>query len=937
MFNKKMSIAVRSALGLAAVASAMSTGLAFGQEETSEALEEVIVTGSLIKRVDGFESASPVVVSTAAEISASGISKVEDFLNSLPQLSAGQNSYVSNGASGTATLDLRGMGSSRTLVLINGRRMGGGGAYGESADTNQIPTAMLERVEVLTGGASTVYGADAVAGVVNFVMRKDFDGVELNIGTSGFMHDNDNSYVAGLMDAKGFDYPKGGDGVDGQADTIDLVMGSSFADGKGQATAYVTWRKGSELRQGARDYSSCALNSTGTSCGGSGNAIVPNFYISQRNAAGTLDWDTFEYWTLDSGSNFVPSDGNIYNYAPINHFMRPDEKWSFGTMMDLQLNDSTELYAEIMATDYNTKAQIAESGTFFAEEYYIDYDSALLNDSQRTALTDTWGLASGDDFAVYIGKRNVEGGPRASVMTNASFRIVLGARGEVQGWDYDVNYQKNSVDSSVTYINDFFAPNISAALQAATYDVFTYQGVTSEQASGLTGTAMLRADLSTEIFYAQMSRDTGFSLPTTDSNISVAMGVENRKMSYDRDSDTVFEEGQLLGQGGATKSIAGSFSVTDVFLEAAIPVIENLDMELGFRSSDYSTSGNHNTYKVGATYSPSEMVTLRTGYNRTIRSPNITTMFAPQNQGLWAGSDPCAGDAPTYTAAQCALTGVTAAQYGNIVASPASQYNALYGGNTELDPETADTISFGIVANPVEDLTLSVDWWSVALEDAIGSVAASTSIKECAENGNTALCSLINRGNAGTLWLGTSGYVTSTSTNLGEVNFAGVDVAATYGMALGGGDLSLKLMGSKSLEKEVLVLPGVETTRYDCNGIANDDQCTGPNMDWRHTLTANYSKDDWTVGAAWRYFGKVDYKGTADTLAAAGALDAVNYIDLNGSYTLNENVSFSAGARNLLDKETPMVGGGLNPDNANSYGNYDVLGRYIYADVTISF
>jgi outer membrane receptor protein involved in Fe transport len=915
----------------------MSSGLVFGQEETSEALEEVIVTGSLIKRVDGFESASPVVVSTAAEISASGISKVEDFLNSLPQLSAGQNSYVSNGASGTATLDLRGMGSSRTLVLINGRRMGGGGAYGESADTNQIPTAMLERVEVLTGGASTVYGADAVAGVVNFVMRKDFDGVELNIGTSGFMHDNDNSYVADLMDAKGFDYPKGGDGVDGQADTMDLVMGSSFADGKGQATAYVTWRKGSELRQGARDYSSCALNSTGTSCGGSGNAIVPNFYISQRNAAGTLDWDTFEYWTLDSGSNFVPSEGNIYNYAPINHFMRPDEKWSFGTMMDLQLNDSTELYAEIMATDYNTKAQIAESGTFFAEEYYIDYDSALLNDSQRQALTDTWGLASGDDFAVYIGKRNVEGGPRASVITNASFRIVLGARGEVQGWDYDVNYQKNSVDSSVTYINDFFAPNISTALQAATYDVFTYQGVTSEQASGLTGTAMLRADLSTEIFYAQMSRDTGFSLPTTDSNISIAMGVENRKMSYDRDSDTVFEEGQLLGQGGATKSIAGSFSVTDVFLEAAIPVIENLDMELGFRSSDYSTSGNHNTYKVGATYSPAEMVTLRTGYNRTIRSPNITTMFAPQNQGLWAGSDPCAGDAPTYTAAQCALTGVTAAQYGNIVASPASQYNALYGGNTELDPETADTISFGIVANPVEDLTLSVDWWSVALESAIGSVSASTSIKECAENGNTALCSLINRGNAGTLWLGTSGYVTSTSTNLGEVNFSGVDVAATYGMALGGGDLSLKLMGSKSLEKETLVLPGVETTRYDCNGIANDDQCTGPNMDWRHTLTANYTKDDWTVGAAWRYFGKVDYKGTADTLAAAGALDAVNYIDLNGSYTLNENVSFSAGARNLLDKETPMVGGGLNPDNANSYGNYDVLGRYIYADVTISF
>ena len=732
--------AIRASIGASLLLSAAMPLMAQDTNEEAQ-IEEVLITGSRIKRADGFESSSPVIVASFAEIQSSGISKIEDYLNSLPQLDASQNSYISNGASGNATLDLRGMGASRTLVLVNGRRMGGGGAYSESPDVNQIPTAMIERVEVLTGGASTVYGADAVAGVVNFVMRKDFNGVELNIGTSGFMHDNDNSYVADLMDAKGFDYPKGGDGVDGQADTIDLVMGSSFADGKGQATAYVTWRKGSELRQGARDYSSCALNSTGTSCGGSGNAIVPNFYISQRNAAGTLDWDTFEYWTLDSASNFIPSSGNIYNYAPINHFMRPDEKWSIGSLMNLQVSDSANLYAEVMATNYKTKAQIAESGTFFAEEYHLPYDSALLNDSQRQALTDTWGLASGDEFGVYIGKRNVEGGPRASVMSNSSFRVVLGVEGAVQGWDYDVNYQRNSVDSSVTYINDFFAPSIKTALEAATYDVFQYQGVTPASASLLTGTAMLRADVSTEILAAQVSRDTGFGLPTANSNISVAVGVERRDLSYDRDSDTVFEEGQLLGQGGATKSIAGSYSVTDVFFEAAVPVLENLDAEIGFRASDYSTSGNHNTYKFGISYAPSDMVTIRTGYNRAVRSPNITTMFAPQNQGLWAGSDPCAGDAPTYTAAQCALTGVTAAQYGNIVASPASQYNALYGGNTELDPETADTISFGIVANPVEDLTLSVDWWSVALESAIGSVAASTSIKECAENGNTALCS----------------------------------------------------------------------------------------------------------------------------------------------------------------------------------------------------
>ena len=210
-------------------------------------------------------------------------------------------------------------------------------------------------------------------------------------------------------------------------------------------------------------------------------------------------------------------------------------------MMDLEVNDSVTLYGEVMMTNYETKAQIAESGTFFAEEYYIDYDSALLNDSQRQALTDTWGLGSGDQFAVYIGKRNVEGGPRASVMTNSSFRVVLGMEGQLQGWDYDVNYQKNNVDSSITYINDFFAPNITTALANATYDVFQYQGVTSEQASGLTGVAMLRADLSTEIFQASASTDTGYSLPTTDGTVTVAVGVERRNMSYDRDADTVFE------------------------------------------------------------------------------------------------------------------------------------------------------------------------------------------------------------------------------------------------------------------------------------------------------------------------------------------------------------------------------------------------------------
>ena len=933
MKQSALTAAIRSAVGVSLIMGAVIP--AFAQDAKDDTIEEVYVTGSRIK-ADGFESASPVMISTADEIKATGINKIEDFLNSLPQLEASDSSYESNGASGNATLDLRGMGSNRTLVLVNGRRMGAGGAYNSaSADVNQIPTAMIERVEVLTGGASTVYGADAVAGVVNFVLRDNFEGVELKLGKSGYMHDNSNAYIQGKMDEKGFEYPKGGNGVDGQADTVDFVMGSNFAEDKGHATFYTTWRKGSELRQEARDYSSCALNSAGTICGGSGNAVVPNFYISKYDADGNYDYDSEVYWTLDQNSNFIPSDGNVYNFAPINHFMRPDEKWSMGTLLNYEINDTTKFYGELMATNYKTKAQIAESGTFFAEEYRFDFDSPLLNDAQRQQLTDTFDLGSGDEFGVYIGKRNVEGGPRASVMTNSSFRVVLGLEGTVGDWDYDVNYQKNYVDSSVTYINDFFGPKIVEALDAATYDVFTYQGVTPEQARGLTGVAMLRADLSTEIFAATVSGDTGFSLPTASSNISVAAGIERRDMSYDRDSDSVFADGMLLGQGGETPSIEGGYSVFDAFFEAAIPVFDNLTTEVGFRTSDYSTSGVANTYKFMVSYSPIDMLRIRTGYNRAIRSPSIATMFAPQTFGLWGGTDPCAGETPTYTAAQCALTGVTAAQYGNIAASPASQYNGLFGGNTELNPESADTLSFGIVVDPIDNLTVSIDYWSVELEDAIGEVGALEILKQCGENGNAQFCSMISRGGAGSLWRGTSGYIKDTSTNLGEVNFEGIDIAAAYTMGVADGQLSVKVNGSHSLKKEVLTLPGDETTRYECTGIANDDNCTGPNTDWRHTLSANYAKDNWTVGAKWRYFGAPDYQGTNEL--AEKELKAVSYLDLSGSYVVSETIELSAGARNVLDKEPPMVGGGMNPSNANTYGNYDVLGRYVYADVTFRF
>ena len=323
-----LSLAVTAALGLTSAFMLSSTAVA--QDDQSDEddllLEEVIVTGSRIATLDGFGRTSPVTVVGMDAIASTGLTRVEDVLNSLPQIETGLHSFDANGISGTASIDLRGLGSFRTLVLFNGRRMQPGGVSATSVDVNQIPAAMIERVEVLTGGASATYGADAVAGVVNFIMRR-VTGVEISAGISGYQHDNDNKFLQGLMDLRGFEYPTGSSGIDGKAYNIDVVVGGDFDDGRGNVTVYATWRDNEELLQGSRDYSSCALSNSATSCGGSANAIIPNFFIAP-SVNGVSDYSRSLFLSMQGDGTLEPWDGtNRYNYAPINHFMRPDERW----------------------------------------------------------------------------------------------------------------------------------------------------------------------------------------------------------------------------------------------------------------------------------------------------------------------------------------------------------------------------------------------------------------------------------------------------------------------------------------------------------------------------------------------------------------------------------------------------------------------------------
>jgi outer membrane receptor protein involved in Fe transport len=942
-----LTVAIAAAINLAGSLSPSS----HAQEPASEAdddlaLEEVVVTGTRIASDDGFGRTSPVTVVGMEQIESLGFTRVEDILNTLPQVEADQNTFLSNGSSGTATVDLRGLGANRTLVLINGRRLQPGGVYTESADVNQIPASMIERVEVLTGGASATYGADAVAGVVNFILRR-VDGLEVSTGISGYQHDNDNGYMQDLMDAQGYDYPTGSTGLDGKAYFVNLVVGGEFAGGRGNGTLYFNWRENDSLLQATRDYSGCALNAQGTFCTGSATADIPNFFIAPLTAEGEgpygYDYLQEEFVTLQPDSSLALFEDNFFNFNPINYFMRPDERWSYGAFADFEINPHAVAYLEAMGASDRTDAQIANSGTFFAEAYPLLLDNAYFPENFRDSLRSLF--PGEEDFGLYIGKRNVEGGPRRDLLEHASFRIVTGVRGEIAGeWSYDVSYLHAQTSSSSTYVNDMYAPSVAVAVDSRLcepdpdcipYQVFTYQGVTPEAAGGLTATALTGADTATDIIQAYATGDLGWGLPAGE--ILVATGYEYRRVEYERISDTTYQEGLLLGQGGRVPDLAGTYSVDELFIEANVPLLSgaafarNLTMDLAYRWSDYSSSGQSGTYRAGLDWQSLDWLRLRTGYNHAARTPNVSELSDPQQRGDWPFIDPCLGSEPLYTFEQCARTGMSAAQYGN---TPALEFafgvNTIVGGNPALEPEEADTVTAGLVFDVWTGMQLSLDYWDIRIDGVIDTIPPPQAFDQCALFGQ--LCELIHRNAGGNLWQGTDGYIVNVLLNLGEQHSSGVDVAWNWALDA---NWSFDLIGSFYLTREVMLVPGEASSRFDCAGLVSET--CDPTPEWRHLASATYDSNGfWAVSGRWRYYSAVDYTGTINLLAE-DTLTAFNYFDLNATLRFMENHRVVIGINNVLDEEPPLVGASL-ATNANTIaGYYDTLGRFLFANLTLAF
>ena len=941
-------------------------------------IQEVVVTGSRIPQPN-LTSVSPITVIGSDEIKLEGNTRIEDIVANLPQAFVAQGSGVSNNATGTATVNLRNLGPSRTLVLIDGRRLLPGDPAYPFADLNNIPAALVDRVDVVTGGASAVYGSDAVAGVVNFVMKQNFEGVQLDSQYSLFQHDNGNGAAQSALNARNFPYPSGSV-TDGGTTDINVLMGANAPDGKGNVTFYAGYRHTAAVFESNRDYSSCSLKVSaagGYACSGSGTAATGQFIASGPNSNAvdlTLN-------TAPPGNTFRPfKSSDQFNFEPQNTYQRPDIRYTAGAFAHYEVNKSFETYAELMFMDDHTDARLAPSG-LFGQTFNISCANPMLSAQQIQSLCTNLGYPATASVPLTILKRNVEGDTREDDLRHTAYRMVLGARGQIsEGWNYDVYAQQGTTIYADEYLNDFSVRNATNALNVvrngqgqivcadpvavsqgcAPYNIFQAGAVTPAALAYLQTPGFKEGSTSEQVVNASVTGSLaawGVKSPWAHEGAAVAAGSEYRRESLDLRVDNEFNSGDLANSG-ATHPVSGGFDVYELFSEFRAPLVQDapfakdLSVEAGYRFSSYNTAGTTNTYKFGGEWAIDSDYRLRGGYNRAVRAPNAVELFTPQTVATDFRVDPCAGPTPQYSAAQCAHTGVSAAQYGNILANSAAQYNGLLGGNTQLRPETADTYGVGFVLTPTENFlrgfTFSADYYHIKVTNVIGGVGAQTAIERCATSGDPYFCGLIHRApGTGSLWLGTNGYVVDTNLNTGSVQTSGVDFESNYHSSLGDwGGLALNLQGTYTVNYAIATLPGDPTFscvgKYGATCQGSGTPMTAPTPTWRHKVRATWTTP-WSgllLSADWRYYGEVSVDtGAINTLDSK--IPAQNYIDLSASVKIYDVVTLHAGVNNVFDRDPPLIGAGDLPGiigNGNTIpGAYDAMGRYLFVGFTTNF
>jgi outer membrane receptor protein involved in Fe transport len=951
-------------------------------------IEQVVVTGTRIT-LPGVESASPIVSVGQEEIRLLQTPEVERVIRTLPSVVPADGGNTNNGSAGVATVNLRGLGAQRNVLLMDGKRMVPYDING-IVDTQQIPIALVERIDLITGGASAVYGSDAISGAINFIMKQDFEGVDAGYNFST--------------------YGKG----DGDVNDAYLTIGSNVADGRGNMVMSLGWAERDGVQLGDRRLGNAAI-STGSGAGYDNykNGITNPPAPANCNGPSTIpaapatigSGNTVPARLLFNGSGvgqfrndgtLGPGNCNRFFFNPYNYYQTPQERYNAIALGSFEINEHAEPYARVMYQKTTVTQQVAPSG-LFADPFWVPMYNPFLSTQARNLLIarGNAGLATTateegrnwrdnnsngvvdqpDELNLAIQRRTPELGERSTSYTSNTFQLLGGIRGDiVEDWRYDVSYSYGQTDrtnisrgytNKTNIQNALYADNKTTCLDQSTtcvpIDLFNgFGSITPEMAQYASANAI------DQRFYDQLIIDGNvqgavYQLPWAENPIAILLGADYRSESGSTTPDECWKTAPtscLGGAGGILLPVQGRYNVSEYYTEviaplvSGVPFVQDFTLELGYRYSDYSTTGTNSTYKYGFNWRPFDELLVRVMQQRAERAPNVGELFSPVQTGLDNGQfDPCsetnAANITPQLRALCVSTGMTVAQVGNVADFEAGQSPGIFGSDPVNPPdnEQADTFTAGLVWTPdfgdetFKNWTFALDYYDISIDDFIFNFTGSEVLDGCYVYADPDFCARVRRVNGNLLDAG-AGLIQYTE-NLVNQEVSGLEFNFAFGVAMGGyGDLTISgnVNHYLSWERETSAILPV----LDCLGYYGNS-CGNPVIETRWIQRTTWNLGIVELSYLWRHYGGADIEPTQkdDTFEKFQSIDSADYFDVFAGVTLWENVRLSAGVDNVFDKDPPIVGDTAGT-TASNFGNtfpavYDALGRVYRMGVNVRF
>lgn len=928
--------------------------------------ENIIVTGSRIARPD-LTSSVPITVTNIADIQQDAALNIQDTLQQLPQFGVGTgrfNSNFSTSGNGAATLNLRGLGGNRTLVLVNGRRYVAGFAGSATVDVNNIPTDFIERVDTVTGGTSAVYGSDAIAGVVNFIMRDTFEGVQVR-GQGGISQRGD----AGQQ-------------------LITVTGGSTLADGRWKMIGNLTYdRSGALLSAGrTRSREDCGTplgNAAGIICGPPSYSIFSRqgqFHYDVRGTGATpVVNSSAASFSFDNANNLIFADrpdfnGPGFNRNAVRLIATPVERYMAAFNTSFEISSAATVFLETNYNKVKSRSGLEASAIAIGRiqntdvPFSIPITNPFIPQAVQAVIAarNSDGNPANDIVGISARRRFNEVFDRSNTNDRDTLRLATGVRGALsEAWNYDASYvygRFSDYTASETAVKSRIADTLDVisvggqfvcrseaarAAGCAPLNLFG-AGTASPQASAYVQSATPRSLRITNQQHVANANLSGSPFALWAGDVGVAVGAEFRREIASNEYDALTNAG--LNIGNQAPDFTGAFNVWEVYGETRVPLVrdsfvKSFDLIGAIRYSDYTTIGSVLSWNAGAEFEPFDGLFLRGGFARANRAPTIGELFSPPAETFAAVTDPCNGVTATNNPGVNATFpngfGAVCRQLPQVQAAIASGgvfnytnaelqgINGFTGGNPALSEETANTLTLGAVITPAQmpGFSFTVDYFNIRLEDGINTLGRQFSIQQCLQSGDPVFCSQVIRNATGRLQT-----VNAQLINVSQTLTDGLDVGGRFGRTLGSGD-RIDLSANYSVRFRY------ETQANPVAPVVENVGLAGSQLHKHRIFTrASYSfQDTFQIGWQMTYLGgalsNVTFANTNPAIEALNRIPVYTYHDLQLRWNVDpeQRYSFYINVNNLFDKQPPYLPSPPfgSPTGAETQADvYDPVGRF---------